>query len=379
MACGNYWLSPFQVGSHQLARGFVKKGWEVAFISDPISPLHFLAKSSEELRRRYELYVKKGLHDLNDQLWAYVPGALLTPHNKPFLRTEWLHRNWYSLTFPNLISFIFQKGFGEVDLLYFDSPVHSFWLNKIRFKKSVFRVADNSVGFSKYSKSFSVLERYLAQSVDTVIYTAENLKAHIENLRPRAMYHVPNGVNFEHFSKTQAIMPVDLNGIPRPIAIYVGAMDSWFDYELVNQIAESLPNISFVFIGPDRNMRAMIKNIHNIYLLGSRNYTLLPEYLAQADVGIIPFNVKKYPELVNSVNPLKLYEYMAAGLPVVATEWQELKNLKSPAILCKSSEEFVEGIKLAISKKADKSEYQNYAKTKDWNQTINHLLGILDI
>ena len=85
MASANYWRSPFQVGSHHLARGFVRAGWEVAFVSDPISPWHLFGGQLKDLRERYELYRGNGVTDCDGHLWAYVPGALLTPHNKPCL------------------------------------------------------------------------------------------------------------------------------------------------------------------------------------------------------------------------------------------------------------------------------------------------------
>src|SRR2546422_11327845 len=64
MACANYWQSPFRVGSHQLARAFVEAGWEVAFVSDPITPFHVATGLRTDLRQRIRTYRSRGISDL---------------------------------------------------------------------------------------------------------------------------------------------------------------------------------------------------------------------------------------------------------------------------------------------------------------------------
>src|SRR5437879_12651385 len=78
MACPNYWDSPFRVGSHHLARGFADSGWRVAYISDPISPLHWLSRRTGALSERFDNYRVGRANRRARPVWAYVPGALLT-------------------------------------------------------------------------------------------------------------------------------------------------------------------------------------------------------------------------------------------------------------------------------------------------------------
>ena len=114
MACAKYWTSQLQVGSHHIARSFANKGWEVAFISDPISPLHLL-KPSPGLKSRYTIYKEGGLREGN--IWSYVPGALMTPHNHSFLKSPWVHHHWHQLTLPAVISKVKKQGVDCPDLL----------------------------------------------------------------------------------------------------------------------------------------------------------------------------------------------------------------------------------------------------------------------
>ncbi|HEY3375016.1 MAG TPA: glycosyltransferase [Candidatus Aquicultor sp.] len=378
IACSNYWNSPCQVGSHHLARGFVAAGWDVAFISHPISPLHFMGTTSRELSERLEIYRSGGQYYLDGHLWTYVPGALLAPHNKHILRSEWVHRNWASLTYPNVIKKIYDAGFGDVDLLYFDNPNQLFLLEAIKYKTAIFRIVDNNSGYERATHAVLAMESELARSVGLVIYTAESLKEHVEEMQPKAMLHVPNGVNFKHFAEGSKAQPTDLATTPRPIAIYVGALNSWFDHTLINWAAEQLPQVSFAIIGPDEGARSKIAELSNIHVLGKRSYDDLPAYLHNADVGIIPFNAREHADLVNSIHPLKLYEYMACGLPVVSAEWDEIKNINSPAYLYNSREQFLQQLQAAVAKPQDRDSLIRYAAAADWSARVEIILNEIE-
>jgi glycosyltransferase involved in cell wall biosynthesis len=88
--------------------------------------------------------------------------------------------------------------------------------------------------------------------------------------------------------------------------------------------------------------------------------------------------VQQFGDLIHSVNPLKLYEYMASGLPVVSTEWDELKNLNSPALLSNSEEEFKNNILAAIQNPEPKEFYKNFAKQHDWSHRADRLIQLLE-
>ncbi len=374
MACPNYWTSPCQVGSHQFAKLFVKNGWKVAYLSDPISPLHLLSGINPDLRERFRIYTNGGLLDFKDKLWSYLPGALFSPHNKPLLRNEWVLRSWKKFTWPNLVKKLIDNGFGDVELLYFDNNVnYAFLTDVIKFRKTVMRIADKMSAFSKFSTAASKkAEKALAQKVDLVVYSASNLERYVAEMKPRNMMYLPNGVNFKHFAEGSTLKPREYRHIRGPIAIYVGAMEKWFDYNLVNFAAKKLPDVTFVLIGPDHYARGKLLNFENIRLLGSISYQALPGYLHNADVGLIPFDVENNSELVNSVNPIKLYEYMACGLPVVATKWKELELINSPAYLAKDSTDFVNGLGNALQER-NRDKYVQFAQNNTWEERYKKL------
>ena len=375
MACTNYWTSPYQVGSHHLARQFARLGYEVAFISNPISPFHLLGGNSRDRAERFAIYRRGGIRDLDGKLWAYVPFALASPHNKPFLRSGWVQKNWSAFSWPNVVRKVVQQGFGEVDLLYFDSVAQSFWPKYIKARKSLFRIADNNQGFERATEAAREAEKELARKVDVVAYTAKSLKGIVAEMDPKGLLYLPNGVQFHHFAGPLPPRPIEYDGISGPIAIYVGAMEEWFHFDWIEKTASVLPEVTFILVGnPGSELKG--RGTKNIRFLGSRPYSQIPAYLRHASVGLIPFDLEKHAALIDHIHPLKLYEYMACGLPVVATAWKELKSLKSPAYLCGTGIEFTKNLQRAL-KDRGRDRYIRYAQKQDWTHRAKPLAEFL--
>ena len=340
MAVANHYTSPFQVGSHHYARAFEKLGYEVLFISNPISPIHKIFADSDLLREKERIYKAGGERIGN--IFYYVPRSIFTPQNKPILSSKFVFYNWQNFTYPNLLSFIKDRGFGEVDILWFDSPLYSFLLYNISYKKSILRLADYSKGFNAASDIHYDAEIKIADAVDAVIYTAKNLKEKYTEIKDKTkMKYVPNGIDLEFFKSANKTLPRELQEIPEPRVIYVGAIHDWFDTDLLYYCAKNLPHYSFVIIGPEQKDLSLLKKLENIHILGAISYAKIPAFLYNSQVGIIPFNVKDYPDLVNSINPLKIYEYLACGLKVVSVEWEQIKDMADYVHFAEDKEEFL--------------------------------------
>ncbi|REJ11976.1 MAG: glycosyl transferase [Bacillaceae bacterium] len=375
MFTANYWNSPFKVGSHHIAENLTQKGWHVGYVSDPISPFHFL-NWNFQLKDRLKIFSSGGRFEKKN-LWTYVPFSFITPNNKPLLRHNYVYKNWVKYTVPSLYNTIKKNGFHDVDILYFDSAIFEPILDKIKYKKSVFRIADNYAGFDKYNNNLDEAIDRLSKKVDTVLYTAFSLKDYVSKFSPKDLFYFPNGVDFKHFNKNNLPKPHEFNKISNPIVLYIGAIDVWFDFDLLNFLVKSLPQLEFVLIGPKEIAEKRLEKRDNLHLLGRKAFEDLPKYIQHSDVGIIPFDIKNYGTLVNNINPLKLYEYMAGGLPVVSVEWSELKHLKSPAYLSRSYEEFKNNLITALQEKKEKSYYQNYARNFDWSTRVDSLINYL--
>jgi len=170
-----------------------------------------------------------------------------------------------------------------------------------------------------------------ASAAECIISTSTTL---VPNQWIKKSHIIPNGVDcrlFREGSKQQC--PSDLDSIPCPRAIYAGAIMGWFDHNLLRETARLLPHVHFVIIGfPHFENDGTIKNIH---YLGKKDQTMLPAYYGHCQVGIIPF---KRNELTKHVNPLKLYEYLAAGIPCVSTPMDPIIGLASKGVLAIAEE-----------------------------------------
>jgi glycosyltransferase involved in cell wall biosynthesis len=376
LASPNHWQSTFQVGSHNLAREFAHRGAEVAYVSDPISPLHLCAGWNRELTGRLASWWRGGQFDRDGRIWSYVPAAWLTPHNKPLLRHKQVHRFWHRWTWPNVTRMVRDRGFASVDLLYIDSCQQAFWLDEIDYRCAVYRVADYNPQFAKYTPATRQLEQELAKRVDLVLYPSGQLRRYVEELGARRSLLLANGVDFDHYARP-APPPPEYDRLPRPIAVYMGVMPEWFHFEWVGEAARELPDVSFVLIGPDDLARQRLSGLPNLHLLGPRPYGSLPGYFQHAQVGLMPFDLARNPAGVEVLNPQKMYAYFASGLPVVSASWPEIQSLNTPARLCSTATAFVRELRGALTCPGDPYAYRVFASRFSWRDRVDTLLDAL--
>lgn len=379
-ASANYWDSPIQVGDQHLARLFLSRGWQVCYLSTPISPLHLVRWGRPSFQNRLRNYRHGGEIDAVTACWHYVPGTLCAPYPAPFLNSEWVTDNWMRFTLPSLRKLLAQKGFEAVDLIHIRDPRYRTLLDLIPHQKSVFRLADNDAGFAGQTAAAHKAQRKLAQGVDMVVYTATTLRPVVEQLSPKRSWFLPNGVEFHRFAQASRQLPPEYEDIAAPIAVYVGSMDEWFDFELVNRAAAALPKIVFALIGPDELARKRLRSSPNVKILGRKSKEEVPRYLYNATVGIIPFDVANHARLVDYINPIKLYEYLACGLPVVATDWAELRALQSPAYLSQNATAFIENLR-AVTEcgRMERDTLVEFARSYDNAGRFEQFLAQLDL
>lgn len=379
-AASNYWTSPLQVGSHMLARKLANNGWKLAFISHPLSPLHYLKDwKSSDYRSRFAMYAAGGVEDCAGMVWAYVPFTLVPPHKYPITRSEWVLSNWQNLTIPRLVEKVKNAGFGKVDLLYFDNPLQNFWLNEIQHGVSIYRMSDNATAFDKSTKSVHANELKLCQSVTHVLCTARSLISRAVHMGARDVRYFPNGVDLSHFREDHRGKPTAYAHIPSPRVVYVGEMTERFDFQLVRHLSIAFPEVSFVLIGPSVRAEQEFKACPNVYTLGPIPYADLPPYIRHADVGLIPFALSRKADLIEGVNPLKMYQYLAAGIPVVSVAWPELESMGAPVHLCQNEREFVTALRAALHDGLDKRAAATFLADKDWQNRVAELERLVSV
>ena len=330
--------APFRVGGHHYAERFLRRGDEVAWCVGPVSPVNVI-KSDDETRRRLGLWRRGGDWVVPGRMFAYAPLTLLPHRPYPFFESGWVHRRTLRATVPRFRNVLARAGFAPVDLLWMStgSPFLAL-LDEIPHARTIYRMSDDAAAFPDAPRTFAALETEILRRADLVLATASDLAARARGRGARRVLYLPNACDPEPFLRAAgAAEPDELSDLPRPRAVYAGALDSWFDARLVAEVAGRLPDWSFVLIGPPRADLSALRGSRNVRLLGARPWSAIPAYFAAADAGIVPFALD---DLTHAIHPLKVYEYCAAGLPVVATPMRETAAMGAPLRLAATAGEF---------------------------------------
>lgn len=277
--------------------------------------------------------------------------------------------------YPTILRMFLQKIKPQVAILFW--PYFSFivpYLKK-RGTKIVYDCADDFSCFpSAKILRITEKERELISESDLVVATSRRLQEKIRRTRHTAVL-IPNAVDYKHFTKV-AVIPGDISNVRHPIIGYFGGIFDWFDEKLVCALAVKRPDWSFVLIGLSAKEKEF-QNLPNIFLLGRKPYDDIPSYLQQFDVCIIPFKVN---ELTLSVNPLKVYEYLAGGKPIVSTDLPELRHIPFVKI-ARNTTEFIRKIEEALEE-SEKTELikarKEYASQNTWYHRVNELLNNIE-
>jgi len=205
------------------------------------------------------------------------------------------------------------------------TPDIAYLLDALPAEKVLYYCVDDFASFTGYDREqVRRDEADLCRRADLVVTTSRALLEAKRPLNPRTIL-VPHGVDYEHFSKAvtnNLPVPADMRDIPHPILGFFGLIRDWVDLDLLAEVARLRPQWHIVLIGDATVDLAPYRGIPNLHFLGPKPYADLPAYCKCFDVGLIPFKVN---DLTRAVNPIKLREYLAAGLPVVSTPLPEVK------------------------------------------------------
>jgi glycosyltransferase involved in cell wall biosynthesis len=186
---------------------------------------------------------------------------------------------------------------------------------------------------------------------------------------------VPNGVDAGRFG-APAAPPSDLSGDGRPVVGYHGMVSYWFDVDLLAAVATARPGYRFVLVGPvDPRVAervAPLRALPNVELLGERPSSLMPSYVQAFDVGTVWFQVN---DLTRAVTPLKMYEYLAAGVPCVATPLPACVD--EPAVTTAATpDEFAAALDRALAS-AHAAALRETARRHDWTALLRPVVDRL--
>ena len=332
----------------------------VLFVEPPSSPGYSVIFS----------YARSKASKIQRNLWSLRPKKML-----PRDRTSHFLKAFNDRFTRNLIDkTVYRLNMGE-HLLWcyrYDSLAYG---RTAKSKIVLYDCVDDWASFWKSVKGVAEIESKLVVSSDIVLTTANRLYESKKKQNPHT-YLVPNGVEYDHFSKASKTLdvPPSMERIPHPIIGFTGAVYEWVDLDLVAAIAKRRPEWSFVFVGPVPS-RMRIPDLPNVRFLGEVPYDVLPSYLSNFDACILPF---RHNEITENANPIKMYEYLATGKPIVSTGIAEVIKFSNLIYIAEGVDEFEEHIEIALKEGENRSEARRAAAAgNSWDQRMLSILGII--
>ena len=241
----------------------------------------------------------------------------------------------------------------------------------------IYHCVDEYTAFSGVPRrTLQRMERDLLGKADLVFTSSEQLCRERRVHNPSTFF-VSHGVDMPHFSRAleaDTPIPSDIQTIPRPVIGFFGLIAEWIDLPLVRALALARPDWSIVLVGKATTDLGPVTGLPNVHLLGQRPYGTLPGYCKAFDVGIIPFRVN---ELTLKANPLKLREYLAAGLPVVSTDLPEVRKYASLVRLATDPDTFLRGVEACLGEDRAvlASQRANSMRGESWESRVEEICG----
>jgi glycosyltransferase involved in cell wall biosynthesis len=223
------------------------------------------------------------------------------------------------------------------------------WLGKLGEDIVIYDCADEISEFRQARlkrEAVRAQERELMRRVDAVVTTSQRLYDAKAGYAGKIKL-IRNAADVHHFNRalSPGPRPPDIAHLKKPIVGFYGFLADWLDWPLIERIVTQGRDFDWVFIGPSTRDLSGLTKLENFHSLGRKPYAELPAYLAHFACAHIPFD--RTPLTVN-VNPVKLYEYLAGGVPVVATPLPELEAFRDVCRLAENPDEYLRLIREEI-------------------------------
>jgi len=297
--------------------------------------------------------------------------------------------------FMRLLKRRYGSNWRERVLFYVSSGSYTLtgFIRELDPEHMVFHLLDDNFAFPVvgddrrvWNENKAFMEYMMRQSA-LVIAVSDELVEKYGRAYKRDIHLVGNGVDVAHFSlpgRNLAGVP-EMENIPRPVLMFVGAVNSWIDIGLLHELAEKRRDCSLVLVGPcfessvDRGRWAALCEKDNVYWLGSRPYSELPRYMQYASVLLLPRTMDEHSRCSD---PLKLYEYMATGKPVAAVGIPAVEKFSNFIFTAGGREGFVAAVNRALEERAGESQERRekqlaMAGSCSWSSRVRQICNLL--
>lgn len=342
---------------------FAERGCRVLYVETQVHWITYFREIRKRWRRAFSFLRRP--RRVRDNLHVITPPLVL-----PFFQMNRLIcriNSQFLAAFMNM--HIRRLGF-EDPVIYSYVPSSSFLMKKLNSTHMLYECVDEFAVDKGLVRKDTIarLERETMEQCDAVVVTAPHLYK-CKNGFARSTHLIPNAVDAEHYRETNKgkIRPAEIfDRLPKPVVGFIGALAYWIDLDLIAYLAERLPTYSFVFVGPVSVNVGRLRDFDNIHFLGRKPYDELPRYIAGIDVCINPYILD---DIASGCSPLKLYEYMASGKPIVSVRMPEAEEFPQLVEIADSYEGFAAKV---VQMAAMSDEWKKDHAERAWNESQNH-------
>ena len=221
--------------------------------------------------------------------------------------------------------------------------------------------------------------RATLDQVDALFVVSEYYRRELAGRTSKPLIPLGNGVETAHF-ETPRPVPADLAALPRPLLGYVGLLSHFLDFELLEALRRSRRGGTLVLIGPEtpatRERLRALQALEGVALLGSRPYADVPAYMQALDVGIIPFRAQD--PYVQGMNPNKVYQYLASGIPVVTTPVLDLSPEPPHLQFATDTPSTIAAVHRALDAPGDAAARRAMARRYDWDALAARMVSEIE-
>jgi len=374
------WITHWQM-HHELANSFVLDGNRVLFIENTgvrTPRIKDIGRIWDRIKNW--LSSEHGFRQISAGLFLYSPIFIPLPYSKI---ANYLNVIFISLSIKRWMNLL---RFSEpVVISFLPTPLTQGIITSINPSLLIYYCANHMAGASSATEPLRIWEDKFFFSSDLVFSISDAIT---QRAKPFAefIYSFPAGVDIKKFDNISSnlLCPDDIKSFKKPIIGYVGAISEVFDKTLIITLARAFHDATILLIGPSYTDVTSLKNISNIILLGERPHDMMPAYINSFDVALIPYIVN---EFTDSVYSCKLNEYLAIGVPVVATGMNEIqlfeKKYPETVLIGYNHDDFIAKVAKSINDSESQSHFikaKRVAAARDntWEKRFTGISEVID-